>query len=110
MNINSLSYHFDDFHTLLTQLSIKLGIIGITETRLKAHVLRTTNLNLQGFSIEHTPTECGGSLLYTNNSINYFCRNDLQIYNKKEFEPIFIDIINPSCKNKIVGLFIDSHV
>ena len=62
-----------NFHTLLSQLSVKFDIIGITETRLKTHAIRTSNINLQGYSIEHTPTEstCGGSLLYINNDINY---------------------------------------
>ena len=31
LNINSLSDHFDDFHALLSQLSVKFDIIGITE-------------------------------------------------------------------------------
>ena len=85
MNINSLSYNFDDIHILLSQLSVTFGIIGTTKTRLKTHALRTTNINLQEYSIEHTPTEstCGGSLLYINNNINYLCRNNLQIYKEK---------------------------
>ena len=39
-------------------------ITGITETHLKTHASATTNINLPGYSIEHTPTEspCGGSL------------------------------------------------
>ena len=65
--------------------AVKFDIIGITETRLKTHVLRTTNINLQGYFIEHTPTESTSSvfLLYINNNINYLCRKDLQIYKKK---------------------------
>ena len=105
MNINSLSYHFDDLHTLLSQLSVNFDIIGITETHLRTHSLSTTNINLHGYSIEHTPTEStkGGSLLYINNNINYICRNDLQIYKKKQLETTFIEIINPNGKNIIVG-------
>ena len=88
MNINSLSYNFDDIHVLLSQLPVTFDIIGTTKTRLKTHGLRTTNINLQEYSIEHTPTEstCGGSLLYINNNINFLCRNDLQIYKEKELE------------------------
>ena len=105
MNINSLSYKIDDFHTLLSQLSVKFGIIDTAKTRLKIHALRTTNINLQGYSVEHTPTEstCGGSFLYINNNINYLCRNDLQIYKKKELESTFTEFIKPSGKNVIVG-------
>ena len=35
MNISSLSYHFDNLHTLLASLELKFDILGITETRLK---------------------------------------------------------------------------
>ena len=104
MNINSLSYNFDDIHILLSQLSVTFGIIGTTKTRLKTHALRTTNINLQEYSIEHTPTEstCGGSLLYINNNINYLCRNNLQIYKEKELESTFTEIIKPNGENVIV--------
>ena len=90
---------------MLSQLSVKFDIISITETRLKTHALRTTNINLQGYSIEHTPTEstCVGSLLYINININYFCRNDLQTYKKMELESTFIEIVNPNGKNIIFG-------
>ena len=105
MNINSLSYHLNDLHTLLSQLSIQFDIIGITETRLKTQFLRTSNIDLQGYSFEQTTTEssCGGTLLYINNNINYICRKDLQIYKKKELESTFIEITNPNNKNIIVG-------
>ena len=106
MNINSLSYHLEEFQSLLAQLSVKFDIIGITETRLKTKSVRTSNINLQNYSIEHTPTEstCGGSLLYINSNINYIRRNDLQINKKKELESTFIEIINPNkTKNIIVG-------
>ena len=55
-------------------------------------------------TIEHTPTEanCGGALLYIN-TFNYTVRNDLRIYQKKEIESIFVEIINPKGKNVIVG-------
>ena len=48
INIDSVSYHFDDFHTLLLQLFVNFDIIGIKEARLRTHALRTTNINLQG--------------------------------------------------------------
>ena len=35
ININSLSYHFDNFRTVILQLYIKFDIIGITETCVK---------------------------------------------------------------------------
>ena len=37
---------------------------------------RTTNINLNGYTIEHTPTEanCGGAVLYIEKSVNYTIR------------------------------------
>ena len=68
MKINSLSYHFHDFHTLLSKLSEKFDIVDITEIRLKTHALTTSNINFQEHFVEYTATEstCGGSLLYIN--------------------------------------------
>ena len=77
---------------------------AITETRLKTHAARTSNINFQGYSIEQIPTESAwsGSLFHINNNTSR-CRIDLQIYKKKEFKLTFIEIINPYGKNIIVG-------
>ena len=66
MNISSLCHNFDELHTLLARMKVKSNITGITETRLKKHTVRNTNINLNGYAIEHTSTEgnCGGALLY----------------------------------------------
>ena len=105
MNISSLCRNFDDLHTLLSEINLKFDIIGITETRLKKSSIRNINIDLKGYTIEHTPTEanCGGALLYINNTFNYTVRNDLRIYQKKEIESIFMEIVNPKGKNVIVG-------
>lgn len=105
MNISSLCRNFDDLQTLLARINLKFNIIGITETKLKKNSIRNININLNGYVIEHTPTEgnCGGALLYIDNSLNYIVRSDLKIYKKKELESVFIEIINPKGKNLIVG-------
>ena len=89
MNISSLCRNFDDLHTLLSEINLKFDIIGITETRLKKNSIRNINIDLKGYTIEHTPTEanCGGALLYINNTLNYTVRNDLRIYQKKKLSP-----------------------
>ena len=81
----SLCRNFDDLHTLLSEINLKFDIIGITETRLKKNSIRNINIDLKGYTIEHTPTEanCGGALLYINNTFNHTVRNDLRIYQKK---------------------------
>ena len=66
MNISSLSYNSDQLHNFLSEINISFDVIRITETRLTKQTLRTTNIDINGYNLEHTPTEasCGGSLLY----------------------------------------------
>ena len=58
--------------------------IDISETRLKKTQETTTNIQLENFDIEHTPTKSanGGVLLYIRKTINYKLRPDLMIYKK----------------------------
>ena len=93
MNISSTCRIFDDLQTLLAKINIKLNVIGITETRLKKSSIRNTNIDLNGYSFEHTPTEanCGGALLYIDNNINYIVRYDLFIYRSKELQTVFTE-------------------
>ena len=104
MNISSICRNFDDLQTLLARINVTFNVIGITETRLNKSSIRNTNIDLSGYSFEHTPTEanCGGALLYIDNNINYIVRDDLCIYKTKELESVFIEIINSKGKNTIV--------
>ena len=85
MNISSICRNFDDLQTLLARINVTINIIGITETRLNKSSIRNTNIDLSGYSFQHTPTEanCGGALLYIDNNINYIVRDDLCIYRSK---------------------------
>ena len=66
LNISSLPAHIDDLKNFLSELSIKFYIICILESRLSQKNPQTTNINLAGYNIEHTPTEssAGSVLLY----------------------------------------------
>ncbi|XP_065671749.1 uncharacterized protein LOC136089625 [Hydra vulgaris] len=105
INISSLSKHFDDLENLLQSTKLEFDIIGISETRLNKKSPQTSNLTLNGYSYEHTPSEshAGDALLYINNRLAYKPRNDLHIFKPKELESIFIEIINPKKSNIIVG-------
>ena len=72
MDISSLSYNFDQLYTLLSETNVSFDVIGITETRLEKQTLRTTNIDIIGYNLEHTPTEasCGETLLYVKNKLN----------------------------------------
>ena len=82
------------------------GIIAISETRITKQVSLLHNLNLNNYSFEFTPTETssGGTLLYTANHLSYKCYNGLNIYKKNELESTFIEIVNPTKTNIIVGI------
>ena len=105
LNISSLQCHFDERSDLIDKSKAKFSIIGITESRLNKNIAPLTNINLQNYNIQHTPTESnkGGSLLYTSTDLSYKTRNDLKMYKSKELESIFIEIINKKGKNTIVS-------
>ena len=74
MNISSICRNFDDLQTLLAKINVKFNVIGITETRLNKTSIRNTNIDLSGYSFEHTPTETNcqsGKLLER----TYHCRS-----------------------------------
>ena len=64
----------------------------------------TSNINLNNFSFEFTPTEfiAGGTLLYIANHRSYKSRNDLNLYKTNRLESTFIEIIN-SKKSNVIG-------
>ena len=100
LNISFLTYNFDQLHTLLAGLDIKFSVLGITKTRRKCNWIPTSTFELEGYIIEHTPTEssCGGALLYIDHHINYKVHKDLKMYKAKELESSFIEILNQNSK------------
>ena len=105
MNILSLTCNIDQLHTLLSEININSDLIGITESWLKKDTTRTTNIDIKGYTFEHTPTEtsCGRSLLYIKDTLKHICKKDLQIYKAAELKSTFIELLSSSGKNTIVG-------
>ena len=105
MNINPLQYHFDELQTFSSNCLINFQILGISESRLKTDISTTTNIQLPGFNIEHMPTKSANSsaLLYIRDTINYKLRPDLNVEKEKELESIFIEILQKTSKNVIIG-------
>ena len=106
LNIASLSLHFDDLKSLLSQLGHDFGIVGITETKFQSTV-PPINCDLTGYFFFHTPTEGekGGALLYVSDDMQFTeCSNLYESMHKsKELESKFIEIIRLDDKNIIVG-------
>ena len=105
MNIFSVPYNFDQLPTLLSEINISFDDIEITEPGLKKQTIRTTNIDINRYNLEHTSTEasCGGTLLYIKNKLSYISRKDLNIDKKNELKSTFIKTHTSSGKNIIVG-------
>ena len=104
INLFHMNINFDQLYTLLSKINITFDVIRITETQLKKQKLRTTNIDINEYNLEHTLREasCGGTLLYVKSELNYISRKDLNIYKKNELESTFIEILASSGKNIIV--------
>ena len=107
LNISSLGKHFDELNALLSLLNFKFGIIGITESRFVKGSYPSFNFDINGYSVEHTPTEssAGGALLYISNHYAYQPRPDLnqRMYSPSELESVFVEISFTHRSNIIVG-------
>ena len=106
INACSLNKNFDDLQHLLSCTKKNFDIIAISEARITKQVSLLSNLNLNNYSFEFTPTgtSAGGTLLYIVNHLSYKCHNDLNIYKKNELESTFIEIVNPKKSNILVGV------
>ena len=102
MNVFSLTKNFNDFNILLSELNVSFDILAVTETRIKKDSSSPINLQLNNYSIEHTPTEssAGGTLLYISKGLSYQLRNDLRLYHPGKIES---EIICSKSTNVIVG-------
>ncbi|XP_065678993.1 uncharacterized protein LOC136093712 [Hydra vulgaris] len=103
LNISSLPFHINDLSSFVGTINTPPMVIGITESNLYANDSNITDINIQGYNIEHCPTESkkGGALLYLNSNLNYIVRSDLQIYASKFLESIFVEVIYPLKSNTI---------
>ena len=82
LNISSIANHINDLRYLLSLSKHKFHIICISESRIHKGVDPSVNINIPGYTFEHTPTDskAGGTLIYISNDIDYKIRNDLKIY------------------------------
>ena len=106
MNIHSIQLHFEELKLMLQLLTFKFDIIALTETKIEKDKNPIIDICLEGY---HKPvgtlTEStkGGVLIYVSNKLNFKPRYDLNIYESKKIESMFIEIINPKSANNIIG-------
>ena len=105
LNIHSIQRHVEELRVLLHALNFKFDIIAISESKLKHDP--QVDITLHGFHAPHcklTEAEKGGTLIYVSNELDFKPRKDLEIYESKELEASFVEVINKRTSNDIVGV------
>ena len=85
---------------LLLYCRKKQRIIGIFECYLKANQQSLSNISPQNYTYEFTSTKSskGGTLTYIDKNIKYKLREDLKLYESREIESTFLEIIKNNQK------------
>ena len=80
---------------LLKCTNKNFDIIAVSEIRISKKTSLTSNINLNNYYFETTPTEstAGGTMLYVSNRLSYKSRTDLNMYKKDQLESTFIEAI-----------------
>ena len=106
-NIGSLEKHKEELETTLAMLNFKFDIIALTETKIIKNKKPKYNINMKGYKTYYMPAEAdkGGTLIYISESIQSKRRLDLEslLYQSEKLESTFIEIINSTKKNIVVG-------
>ena len=103
-NINGQESKFDILHEFISNASVELDIVAITETSHKNGEFFTTNVSLEGYDEFYTPSNSskGGTAIYVKENYDVFERNDLKIQNDC-LESTWIEIKNKNNKNILCG-------
>ena len=103
VNARSLNKNYDDLSTFLTTLkNFRFSVIGVTETWLHSNSPPIFSLdNYDMIRADRAAGRGGGVAIYLNNQLTFRKRPDLHF---EGAEDIFIEIINDSDKNIIVGV------
>ena len=111
INIASLQAHMDEFKELIRLLDHPFDVIGISETKLQKNKDPIVNLEIEGYYLEHMPTETcfGGVALYIKKCYDQKLRSELSQSVKTVGESIFVEIEQKRSKNILVGCFYRHH-
>ena len=103
VNARSLNKNFDDLNTLLSTLNnFEFSVLGVTETWLHSNSPPIFDLdNYDLIRNDRATGRGGGVAMYLHNQLKCRKRPDLHI---EGTEDIFIEIINKSDKNLIIGV------
>ena len=106
INLRSLKKHFEELSEFLSTLNMSFSVIGISETWLNNS--NDVIFNIPGYkfiSNNRRHKHGGGVGLFIKDDLNFKLRSDLQSFDKKIYESIFIELIQPNAKNILIGCF-----
>ena len=86
-------------------MNIKFDVITLSESKLNDEPI--TNINIPGYHpsiFTFTESTKGGMMLYVEENINFKPRKDFEIYDLKNLESTYIEIVNPNESNSVVGV------
>lgn len=104
LNTRSLLHNFDQFKTLIDNLTHHFKVIGISETWLDENSYESVNVPGYNFiSNYRTSKKGGGTGIYLQESLEYKIREDCNFSKPDTIESVFAEISIPHEKNIIVG-------
>ena len=106
LNIHSIQKHIEELRIMLSMLELNFDAIAITESKLLKDTEPIVDISIDGYHYPigtNTEATKGGVLLYIKDSLNFKPRTDLMMYSAKKLESVFVEIINPSSANTIIG-------
>ena len=99
-NIRSLSFHFDELLSTLSNLKINFDVIGVSETWNSFDNPTKTNVEIPGYSYfpSQSHTQNGGVALYVKSGFTPIPRPDLCM-DSTDFESVWVEVDNKQGKN-----------
>ena len=92
INACSLNKHSDDLVYLLKCTNKTFDIIAVSETRISEKTSVISNVNLNNYSFESTPTEpsAGGTMLYISNHLSHKPQTNLNMCKKINYNLLLL--------------------
>ena len=111
LNIASLSGHIDDLKALLALLDHPFSIIGITETKIRDNNDPISNVDIDNYHFQHTPTSShfGGAGFFIRKNLSYQLRPELSKSEHSIAESFFIELTLDNNKKILAGCIYRHH-
>ena len=109
LNARSLNHNLPKLTDFLNTLDLSFSVIGVTKTWLQNNGENTSNndIHIQGYNFIHNCRQDktgGGVGFFIDNNFEYKQLHDLEFFDHKVFESIFIEIERSKQRNVILGI------